>query len=141
MRGSIVSVALGVLIACGGEERVSRSIAASVSKGPGTRLVVAEHTKFTWDKVCIFGPYTTDDKVDSLTGIQGAASHAHGIRSSDSINVLMFVKSAGIAASVALGRNQGDFGPEVVGKCYPREQAIFSIRTPSPNRYGNIGLE
>jgi hypothetical protein len=125
--------------ACGSEGPVSKSIAASVEKGPGTRLVLAEHAAFPWDKVCILGPYTPDDKVDSLTGIQGAAGQAYDIRSNDGINVLMFISGAGIAASVAHPRNQGDFGPEVVGKCYSREQANFSVRVSPANSWGNIG--
>ena len=55
-----------VVSACGNEGPVNRSIAATVEKGPGTRLVLAEHTGFPWDKVCILGPYTPDDRVDSL---------------------------------------------------------------------------
>ena len=129
----------GLGSACASDGPVNKSIAATVEKGPGTRLVLAEHTGFSWDKVCILGPYTPDDKVDSLTGIRGASAQAHDIRSNDGINVLMFVKEAQIAASIAHARNQGDFGPEVVGKCYVREQANFSIRIPPANSWGNIG--
>jgi hypothetical protein len=136
----LASLALaGLGSACGSEGPVNKSIAATVEKGPGTRLVLAEHTGFPWEKVCILGPYTPDDKVDSLTGIQGAAGQAYDIRSNDGINVLMFVRDARIAASVAHARNQGDFGPEVVGKCYSKEQANFSVRVPPTNSWGNIG--
>ena len=136
----LASLALAALCsACASDGPVSKSIAATVEKGPGTRVILAEHTGFPWDKVCILGPYTPDDKVDSLTGIQGAAGQAHDIRSNDGINVLMFVRDARIAASVAQARNQGDFGPEVVGRCYSREQANFSVRIPPVNSWGNIG--
>ena len=62
MLASLVLAGLGS--ACGSEGPVNKSIAATVEKGPGTRLVLAEHTGFPWDKVCILGPYTPDDKVD-----------------------------------------------------------------------------
>jgi hypothetical protein len=137
MLASLALAALGS--ACASEGPVNKSIAATVGKGPGTRLVLAEHTGFPWDNVCILGPYMPDDKVDSLTGIQGAAGQAHDIRSNDGINVLMFVRDDRIAASVAHARNQGDFGPEVVGKCYAREQANFSVRVPPANNWGDIG--
>jgi len=133
-------VLAGLSSACGSEGPVSKSIAGSVEKGPGTRLVLAEHTGFPWDKVCILGPYTPDDKVDSLRGIQGAAGQAHDIRSNDGINVLMFVRDARIAASVAHARNRGDFGREVVGKCYSREQANFSVRVPPANSRARVAL-
>ena len=138
--GGLSFVGLAVLNpACASEAPVNRSIATSVEKGPGTRLVLAEHTGFPWDRVCILGPYTPDDKVDSLTGVRGAAGQARDIRSNDGINVLMFVREGRIAASVAHARNRGDFGPEVVGKCYSREEANFSIRVSPPNSWGNIG--
>ena len=139
MRALTLFALVAVTAACAGEGRLNRSIAAAVEKGPGTRLVLAEHTAFAWDKVCILGPYTPDDEVDSLTGVQGAARQAHGIRDSDSINVLMFVGGGRVAASVAHPRNRGDFGPEVVDKCYSREEATFSIRVPPPKSWGNIG--
>jgi hypothetical protein len=136
----LVFLGLSILsFGCASEGPVNRSIAASVEKGPGTRLILSEHTGFPWDRVCILGPYTPDDKADSLTGVQGAAGQAHDIRSNDGINVLMFVSEGRIAASVAHARNRGDFGPEVVGKCYSREEANFSIRVPPPNSWGNIG--
>jgi hypothetical protein len=138
----LASIALAsVVCACGNEGPVSRSIAATVEKGPGTRLTLADHTGFPWDKVCILGPYTPDDKVDALTGIQGAAAHAYDIRSNDAINVLMFVREGRIASSVAHRRDRGDFSPEVIGKCYSTEHAKFSIRVPPPNSWGNIGPE
>ena len=91
--------------------------------------------------MCIFGPYTPDDKVDSLTGIHGVAAQAHDIRESDGINVLMFISEGRVAASVAHPRNEGDFGPDVVSKCYSREQAHFSVRVPPAGSWGNIGPE
>ena len=127
--------------ACGSESSVNESLAAAVEKGPGTCLVLAEHSRFPWDKVCILGPYTPDDKVDSLTGIQGAAAQAHDIRSNDGINVILFVRDGQMAASVAHARNRGDFGPELVGKCYARDQANFIVRVPPANSWGNIGPE
>ena len=143
MRKLVPLVLAGLGFACRSEGPVNKWIAATatVEKGPGTRLVLAEHPGFPWDKVCILGPYTPDDKVDSLTGVQGAAGQAYDIRSNDGINVLMFVTEGRIASSVAHTRNRGDFGPEVVGRCYSREQANFSIRIPPPNSWGNIGPE
>ena len=124
---------------CAGDQPLNRSIAASVEQGPGTRLRLAEHTGFSWDRVCILGPYTSNEAVDSLTGIHGASGHAHDIRSNDGINVLMFIHEGRIVASTAHPRDQGDFGPEVVGQCYSRDQANFSVRVPPADGRGNIG--
>jgi hypothetical protein len=137
----LFTVVLSVLgaIACRGPDPLSTSIGAFVDRGPGTRLVLAEHTAVAWDKACILGPYTSDDKVDIITGIQGASERAYDIRSNDGINVLMFIHQGRIVGSVAHPRNRGDFGPEVVGKCYSREQAVFFVRNPPATSWGNIG--
>lgn len=79
-------------------------------------MALVDHATFAWDKVCIFGPYTPDGDIDAATGIQGAAAQAHDIRSSDGIDVLMFIHEGRIAASVAHPRHRGDFGPELVGQ-------------------------
>ena len=127
------------LFGCAGDSPVSSSIGATVDRGVGTRLALAEHTAFRWDKVCIFGPYTSDDAVDSITGIPGASGRAYDIRLNEGINVLMFIDAGRIADSVAHPRGKGDFGPELVGKCYLRDDAIFSIRNPPAASWGNIG--
>ena len=49
----LASLALaGLGSACTSEGPVNKSIAATVEKGPGTRLLLTEHTGFPWDKVC-----------------------------------------------------------------------------------------
>ena len=142
MRTILTLLALaGVTSGCAREEPVSHAIAAAVETGPGTRLMLAEHTEFEWDNVCVIGPYTPDGKVDSLTDIQGAAGLAHGIRSSDAINVLMFISRGRVAASIAHPRSQGDFAPEVKDRCYSRSQAKFLIRVPPAESWGDIGPE
>jgi hypothetical protein len=116
------------------------SIAALVRAGPGTQVVLADHAAFAWERACIFGPYTSDKDIDALTGISGAATRAFDIRSNDGIDVLMFVHEGQIAASVAHQRSQGDFSPEVVGKCYSREQAVFAVRNPPPGGGARLAL-
>ena len=136
----IASIAVaGCSSACGREGSLTRAIAAAAVQGPGTRVVLEEHTEFRWDSVCILGPYTPDSTVEALTGIQGAAGRAHDIRSRDEINVLMFIRDGRIVLSAAQARSQGDFGPELVGKCYTPEEADFSVRVPPRDSWGNIG--
>lgn len=124
---------------CRGTDPTSASIANAVASGPGTRLALADHAAFPWEKACIFGPYSPDDKVEAVTGVRGAASRAHGIGSNDGINVVMFIHEGQVVASVAHPRNHGDFGPEVVGQCYSRDRSVFVVRRPPTNSWGNIG--
>lgn len=133
----IAAIVLGA-IRCGSGP-ISDSIRVTVARGPGTRLALTEHVTFAWDKACVLGPYTADDKVEALTGIPGAAARAYDIRSKDGINVLVFIDGGRVTESVAHSRGRGDFGPELVGKCYSKEEAVFLVRTPPPGSWGNIG--
>jgi hypothetical protein len=126
-------------IRCGGKDAVSKSISGAVKRGDGARVDLVEHTSFAWDKVCIFGPYIPADRIEAVTGIPGTARDAHGIESRDDIDVLLFARGGRTAASVAHPRNRGDFGPEVVDKCYSKEQAVFAVRKPPAGSWGTIG--
>ena len=135
---SIVAVVCAT--ACRGSGPVSGSIAEAVDRGPGTRLALAQSATFEWDQVCLFGPYTSDDEVDAVTGIAGAAQRAFDVRSNEDINVLLFIQAGRVIESVAHPRRWDDFGPEVVGKCYSQEEAVFVVRRPPLESWGNIGL-
>ena len=134
---------IGVLVlgtlSCVGNDEVSRSIAEVVKRGDGARLTLVEHTPFAWDKVCIFAPYTSADRIETATGIPGSAKDAHGIESNDGVDALLFVRGGRIVVSVGHPANRGEFGPEVVGKCYSKEQAVFAVRTPPADTWGRIG--
>ena len=121
------------------DKSISSSIGTTVKRGVGTKIVFADYAIFNWSRACVFGPYTPDETVESVTGIHGAATKAFDIRSNDGIDVLMFLGDDRVVHSVRHRRDQGDFGPEVVGKCYPRAEAVFVVRTPPPGSWGNIG--
>jgi hypothetical protein len=135
----IVAAVIAVCVTRCTGGRISDSIGATVAQGAGARLAIAEHGPSSWEKVCVFGPYTSDEQVDAVTGIRGAAKRAYDIRSSDGINVLMFIERGQVIESVAHPRRHGDFGPELVRKCYLKEEAVFIVREPPTGSWGNIG--
>src|ERR1700687_446141 len=52
---SIVALAASGVIGCAVDDPVSNSIGEAVLRGPGTRLALADHATFPWEKSCIFG--------------------------------------------------------------------------------------
>lgn len=138
-RLSVSAFAIVTVVGCARADPVSRSIAASVAKGAGTRVVLVDHAEFAWDRVCIFGPYTADAEVNRISGVPGAATRAFDIRQNDGIDALLFISGRQVIASVAHPRRGADFGPELVGRCYSREEAVFSVRVPPPNSWGELG--
>jgi hypothetical protein len=68
-----------------------------------------------------------------------AERDARGIHTRDDIILLIFIHHGRLVRSVAHPRARGDFGPELVGKCYSTDQAVFLVRSPPPGSWGNIG--
>jgi hypothetical protein len=109
-----------------------------VNKGPGSRVVLAEHLTVPWDKACIFGPYTDPAEIRTME-IDVTDGDARGIHTRDDINLLIFIHDGRTVRSVAHPRARGDFAPELVGKCYSTDQAVFLVRSPPAGSWGNIG--
>jgi hypothetical protein len=124
---------------CSGDDPASVSIGDIVNKGPGSRVVLAEHLTVPWDKACIFGPYTDSAEIRRTMELDVADGDARGIHTRDDTNLLIFIHDGRIVRSVAHPRARGDFAPEVVGKCYSKDQAVFLVRIPPAGSWGNIG--
>ena len=139
LRRSFAFAAACAMAGCAVEDPVSTSIGKAVERGPGARVVLADHATFPWGTACIFAPYTTDGDVDAVTRVRGASRDAHDIAGRDDINLLMFVEQGRIVRSVAHRRDRGDFGPELAGKCFARDRAVFSVRTAPSGSRGTIG--
>ena len=136
--GSLIVLVTLALTACG-QDAIAAGISTSVRRGPGHSIVLSEMAPFGWDRVCLFGPYTTAEEVVQITGTAKAARATHGIESSEGIDLLLFVEGDRIVREVELRRTYADFAPELLRKCYSRRDAIFAVRVAPENSYGNIG--
>ena len=121
------------------EEAIVAMIGAQVRRGPGHQLALSEVALFDWDRVCLFGPYTPAATLVETTGLSEAARASHGIERNDGIALLLFLEGHRIVREVTLPREEGDFAPELLGKCYSPRNAIFAVRVAPPNSSGNIG--
>jgi hypothetical protein len=106
-------------------ESLSQSITSKVRSGVGTTIPMTELAPFYWERVCVFGPYTPDHRIDEITGVRGAASAAFDLQSNDGIDVLMFLRAGRVVSSVAHRRSDGDFGQPhaarvIHHKCFQR---------------------
>ena len=139
IRLAVIGFAAFALGGCTGEDPASTSIGEVVNNGPGTRVALAEHLTVPWDEACIFGPYTDITEIRRTMQVDVTDPDAHGIYTRDDINLLIFIHDGRIVRSVAHPRARGDFGPELVGKCYSTDQAVFLVRSPPAESWGNIG--
>lgn len=80
---------------------------------------------FAWDAVCIFGPYTDNQKAKSVLQMNWDIEERSKIRDSDSINALVFLYQGQVNQVVDLSRGLADF--KDVDMCLARHKATFNI--------------
>jgi hypothetical protein len=137
----VVVIGLAIVGAggCSENDPASVSIGEVVAKGPGSRVALVEHLAVPWDRACIFGPYTDLAGIRRTTGIDVAERDARGIHTRDDINLLIFTHDGRLVRTIAHPRARGDFAPELVGRCYSTNHAVFVVRSPPAGSWGNIG--
>ncbi len=87
---------------------------------------------FAWDMVCIFGPYTNNEKVKSVLNMNWNIEERSQIHVSDSVNALVFLYQGSVNQVVDLKRGITDFTD--LDMCLSRNQANFKIRTDASGR-------
>ncbi len=82
---------------------------------------------FAWDRVCIFGPYTNNEKAQSVLHMNWNIEERSEIHFSDSVNALVFLYQGSVNQVVDLKRGIADF--KDLDICLTRNQANFELRT------------
>lgn len=85
---------------------------------------------FAWDKVCIFGPYTNNEKAKSVLNFAWNIEERSEIHFSDSINALVFLYQGSVNQVVDLKRSIVDF--RNLDICLSREGTHFELEA-DPN--------
>jgi hypothetical protein len=76
----------------------------------------------------VLGTYSSSDAAKRVLGFYWNVEARSAIATSDSINLLVFVKGADVVAFTEHRRNKGDF-IKLNPKCLPRENAVVVRRT------------
>ncbi len=87
---------------------------------------------YAWDKMCIFGPYTDNQKARSILGIDWNIEDRSEIKFSDSINALVFLYQGKVNHVVDLRRGIVDF--KNLDLCIQRERSQFELSTDGNSR-------
>ena len=77
-----------------------------------------------WDRVCVFGPYTTPNMAKAILGFDYNTALNSDIYSSDSIALLITIKANSVVNSYEINRKNADFTP-LSGKCFDHEDSVF----------------
>ncbi len=62
-----------------------------------------------WERVCIFGPYTTNELVETDLGFKWNADSESSISVSDGINLIVFTRGKEVVGFAEHRRRDGDF--------------------------------
>ncbi|HEX6134042.1 MAG TPA: hypothetical protein VFZ24_08760 [Longimicrobiales bacterium] len=94
-----------------------------------------------WDRVCVFRPGTTYERVDSVLGTAWSGTRSTGIAARDDATLLVFARGGTVVEHVLYPIRKGDFGtpgPEQ-WYCRQRTRAVFELRQPIEGRIPWIG--
>ena len=90
-----------------------------------------------WDRVCIFGPYSTDQDAAHTLGFPWSLTSSSSVWQSDGVSLLVFVRGTTVTAAIDHPRNAGDFS-KLADRCFRPEQAQFIHRARRTNGWPEL---
>lgn len=84
-------------------------------------------TTFAWDRLYVFGPYTSPEKIDASLGSFWLGSRFTSIKSSDRVTLLIFTKNGNVIQYLEFPRGQGDFSTADNRMGYTIEESRFIV--------------
>jgi hypothetical protein len=115
---------------------VSRSLAEQIRRGAGARVDFAEVAPFAWDRVFIFGPYTSPSAIEACLGFPWQGASGSGINSNKSCSLVVFVRDGAVVCWFDHPRRDGDLVELADPKGYSRQEATFRVRRdPNDQRF------
>jgi len=109
---------------------ISVNIAAQFRDSGGETVDLGKAYEAEWDRVCVFGPGSSNGMVKKALGFEWDADNKTAIRGNDGIPLLLFVRAKEVVAHAEHPRNHGDFA-NLSEQCFPPERARFYQRRKS----------
>lgn len=113
---------------------VSRSLADKIRASDGQVIDFTEAVSFDWDRVFIFGPYTSPDRIDECLGFKWHAKKYSGIDSSRATNLVVFVRNDQVVCWFDHPRSQ-DFRDLPNPPAFDRANAKFRVVRHAGDRF------
>ena len=127
-----LSLALGA-VACG-PERLERTesdlgtaIAAAVGRGDTATIRLFTEVPFAFDAVFIAGPRTPADSLARVMGSAWEPEFSRGLETDDRFHLFVFVVRDQLVPAT-LPRSVAEIAPELTGRLYGPETAVFRVR-------------
>jgi len=108
------------------ERSLSQAIIEKGTSGAVTIIDFKDVTKFEWDKVYIFQPYTSPTTINKELGYEWEMAQHTGIEMFDSFTLIVFTKQGKVVSYLRLPYSSAYFDSEV-RNYYTRDEATFKI--------------
>lgn len=131
LTGLALMVSLSTACASQSNDALVFTIEQAFATSP-TRADLGRTVEGDWDRVCIFRPGTTYERVDSVLGARWGGARDTGVATGDDATLIVFARGSTVVSHVMYPIIKGDFGtpgPEQ-WYCRPRDAAIFEILQP-----------
>jgi hypothetical protein len=117
---------LSLLTACADnslQNPISQGIVSQIKAGDKIDLALLGPED--WQKVCIFGPYTSNDQLETVVGFPWDIEAKNATSMGDGTTLLLFIQDQTVLASVDHPRDKGDFD-RLADQCFERSEAQFT---------------
>jgi hypothetical protein len=131
-RLSVVSCVCLVALGCTSHDALSLSIGKQFDESKGTSVNLGTAVPGGWERVCVLGPYSTNETARKALGFDWGAETKTSIATNEGISLLLFVQENKVTSYVEHPRNRGDFS-NLTAQCFPREKAQF-VHSQKPVR-------
>jgi hypothetical protein len=101
------------LTSCSSQDRsISEKIKSQVHASSTAPLDLTFVGPNGWERVCIFGPYTTNNLVEADLGFKWNADSESSVSINDGVNLIVFTRGNEVVAFAEHKRGDGDFESE-----------------------------
>lgn len=111
-------------------ELLYSSISSEIARcqsGEIEKVDISKITSFSWDRMYIFDPYTSEREIDETIGIHWSGSKSTFIESSDSITLIVFIDEGTVVQYLEFWREPWDFAYLENDNGYGVDEASFTV--------------
>jgi hypothetical protein len=128
MKKIIIFFIIIFLTSCTGNKEaneISKSIYSQLKQSGWKVIDFSKTVPFRFEKVCILGPYTSNESAKQALGFFWDVEKETEISTNDGINLIAFIKENKVISYVEHSRSKGDFW-KLSGKCLEYNNSILS---------------